>query len=99
MKSILLIVMVLAGCLSAYSQISISLEDKALLTKMLQDKSFTLLDRNSAEYLFEINSLKQNLYKAYLAKSPDAVKILKKSKAGYEGQYLMTWFSVEQGKD
>lgn len=98
MKSIVIILIILIGSLSAYSQELVSSEEKALLETMTKDKSFAVLDRKKVEYLSEINSPKQNIYNAYLKKSSDTVKVLKKASAGWEGQYTWTWFVVEQGK-
>ena len=97
MKSIVLIATVLVCGLSAVGQGVVSLEDKALLDKLSHDKSFTVIDRTTAGYLSTINDPKRALYKSYLEKSPDTLKVFLRTRAGWEGQYTMTWFTVESG--
>lgn len=111
MKSVIVILIFLAGCLEIYAQKpyseerdffnpppSVSVEEKNLLETMTQDKSFAFLDLDKVKYISEVNAPKQKLYSAYLNKSSDTVKVLKKARAGWEGQYTLTWFAVEQGK-
>ena len=111
MKTFIIILIILAGCLESYAQKtdseeqtlfnpppSVSIEEKAMLETMMQDKSFAFLDRRNVEFLFEINTPKLNLYNAYLKKTSDTIKVLKKASVGWEGQYTLTWFAVEQGK-
>jgi hypothetical protein len=97
MKSIVLIATVLVCGLSAVGQGIVSPEDKALLEKLSHDKSFTVVDRVTAEYLSTINDPKRALYKSYLEKAPAIVKVFLRKSAGWEGQYTMTWFTVESG--
>jgi hypothetical protein len=98
MKLPALIMTILACGLTAFAQDSVSPEDKALLEKLSRDSSYTVIDRDAAEYLSTINSPKQKLFTAYLGKSPDVVKVFKRARAGWEGQYTMTWFTVDHGK-
>jgi hypothetical protein len=98
MKLFALTITILGCCLIAFAQETVSPENKALLDKLSHDSSFTMIDRDSAEYLSTINSPKQKLYAAFLEKSPEIVKVFKKSRAGLEGQYTMTWFTVDHGK-
>jgi len=97
MKSIVFIAIVLLCGLSAAGQGVVSLEDKALLDKLSHDESFTVIDRAAAEYLSTINDPKRALYKSYLEKSPVTLKVFLRTSAGWEGQYTMTWFTVESG--
>jgi hypothetical protein len=97
-KHLLLITVLLASCLTVFAQDPVSPEDKALLEKLSHDNSYIVIDRDKAKYVTEINSPKHKLYTAYLEKSPDIVKVFKRERAGWEGQYTMTWFTVESGK-
>ena len=99
MKLLVLTIAILTYGLTAAAQGSVSLEEKALLERLSRDNSFTFIDRLSSDgYLPEINVPKQKLYKAYLEKSAEVVKVSKKATAGWEGQYTMTWFAVDHGK-
>jgi len=98
MKILALLATLLACSLMSLAQASVSPEEKALLEKLSRDYSFTAIDRDATEYLSTINSPKQKLYTAYLEKSSEIVKVFKKARAGWEGQYTMIWFTVDHGK-
>ncbi|MFL6230878.1 MAG: hypothetical protein ACJ741_19050 [Pyrinomonadaceae bacterium] len=89
---------ILACGLTAFAQASVSPEEKALLEKLSHDNSFIVIDRDAEEYVSAINAPKQKLYTAYLEKSPGIVKVFIRARAGWEGQYTMTWFTVDHGK-
>jgi len=89
---------IVLGLLVTPIQSGVSLEDRALLEKLKIDKSFTTIDRNSAEWLSTINIPKQEIYKAYLTKSSEIIKVFIRQSAGWEGQYTMTWCTVTGGR-
>ena len=98
MKLVILLIALLSWGLTTFAQGLVSPEEKALLEQLSHDASFTVIDRDSAEYVSTINSPKQALYRAHLEKSQGVVKVFKKQRAGWEGQYTMTWFTVDHGK-
>ena len=95
MRSLALIVILLACGLTVFAQDPVASEDKALLEQLSRDKSFTVMD---SEYLDTLNAQIEKLYLAYLKKLPDIVKVFKRERVGWEGQYTMTWFTVDHGK-
>jgi hypothetical protein len=98
MKLYRLLTTVLALALTVYSQGTVSPEDKALLDKLTHDHSFFEIDREAAEWLDETNNPKWALYRAFHEQSPNTVKVFLRRRAGWEGQFTMTWFTVASGK-
>jgi hypothetical protein len=98
MKLSLLVLAILFSGLTVYGQDCVSPEDKALLEKLSRDRSFTVIDRDGPGWLDRINGPKRTLYQAYVEKSLGIVKVFKRQRAGWEGQYTMTWFTVLSGK-
>lgn len=93
--------LVLAIGLSAamvHSQERVSPEDTALLDKLQTDHSFYVVDRENEEWLDRINNSKWSLYRAFHEKLPTTVKVLLRRRAGWEGQFTKTWFTVSAGK-
>lgn len=95
MKQLIRIATLFVCSITAFAQDPVSLEDKALLEQLSHDSSFTVMN---SEYLDTLNAQIQKLYTAYLRKSPDIIKVFKRKRVGWEGQYTMTWFTVEHGK-
>ena len=73
-------------------------EDKALLDKLQKDHSFFEVDRDNEKWLDRINNSKCALYQAFQEKSSTTVKVFLRRRAGWEGQFTMTWFTVASGK-
>jgi hypothetical protein len=82
----------------AYCQGTVSAEDKALLDKLRHDRSFFEVDREGSEWLDQTNTPKWTLYRAFHEQTPNTVKVLLRKRAGWEGQFTMTWFTVTSGK-
>ena len=73
-------------------------QDKARLAELMNDDSFTMVDREVTEWLSAINKPKQKIYDAYLTKSLAIVKVRFRQRAGWEGQYTIVWCTVAAGK-
>ena len=82
-----------------YSEVDVvAKKETALVETLLQDRSFTVVNRESAEWLSTINQPKEAIYKAYVSRSPETLKVLFRQRAGWEGQYTMVWCTVAGGK-
>jgi len=73
-------------------------EDKALLDKLQRDHSFFEVDLDEEKSLDRTNNSKWALYRAFHEKSPTTVKVFFRQRAGWEGQFTETWFTVASGK-
>jgi hypothetical protein len=98
MKLYRVLIAVVLFCPMAYSQSTVSAEDKALLDKLTHDHSFFEVDRDESRWLDETNAPKWTLYRAFHEKAPTTVKVFLRRRAGWEGQFTMTWFTVTSGK-
>lgn len=98
MKLLQLVIAIVLFAPTAYSQGTVSPDDKALLDRLQRDHSFFAVDRDTEEWLDRINNSKWGLYRAFQEKSPTTVKVFLRRRAGWEGQFTMTWFSVVSGK-
>ena len=82
-----------------YSEVDvIAKKETSLIDRLMQDRSFTVVNRDSAESLTTVNGPKEAIYKAYVSRSPETVKVLFRQSAGWEGQYIMIWCTVAGGK-
>lgn len=99
MRLNVLITIILIGCSIVIAQERIDPKDKALFEQLSRDGSFKVIERNFKPVDLSLsNAYKQELYLAYLKKAPKIVKVFQKALAGMEGQYMMTYFMVEDGK-
>ena len=83
---------------TSYSQGRVSPDDKALLDKLQRDHSFFEVDRGTEKWLDRVNNSKWALYRAFQEKPPTTVKVFQRRRAGREGQFTMTWFTVASGR-
>ena len=95
MKLLLTIALLLACCVNVLAQDPVSPQERGLLERLSHDSSFTVMD---SEYLDPLNAQIREIYMAYLNKSPATIKVFKRERVGWEGQYTMTWFTVNHGK-
>lgn len=98
MKLYLAVIAVSLFTSTMYCQGMVSAEDKALLDQLRYDHSFFEVDRDESEWLYETNTPKWTLYRAFHEKTPTTVKVRLRKRAGWEGQYTITWFTVASGK-
>src|SRR5947209_12851725 len=78
---------------------SVAPEDKALFEELSRDSSVKVIGGLfMPDDLAASNAYKQELYTAYLNKSPDIVKVFRRKQVGDKGQYTMAYFIVDHGK-
>ena len=75
--------------------------EKALLQKTEQEGPFLEIRccfRFDTIGLAASNAIKQEIYNAYLKKTPITIKASKREQVGMEGQYTKTYFIIDSGK-
>jgi hypothetical protein len=99
MRKIALIAVLIVGCLGTFAQERIDPEYKTLFEQLSNDNTFKIIQRNMRPTDLTIsNAYKQELYMAYLNKTPNILKVFKREQVGLEGQYTKTYFIVDHGK-
>lgn len=98
MKKFSIIAALIVFSLISFAQENIKPEDKSLFNQLSKDKTFKPIRLNNPLYLNLNNIFKQELYNAFLNKTSGSIKVFKNEQVGMEGQYTMTYFTVNNSK-